>query len=206
MSWGCSSVGERLFGVEEVEGSNPSSSTTAAGRRRPLSEVIHGAMETPVYDSAARWFEFLSVVLFAAVPAIALLIWLGLKRPDMALTLSGFFANVYTPIFLYFYFSKDVWIRVVPTDRKAFRFYRVFGWRVFQRAYDLSQFDRIILYHHGLFCFAVMAGPGREVFYHAVMLAPRPAVLVAKSRTRDSIRQKVEQIGVLSGLTVIDRL
>lgn len=64
-----------------------------------------------------------------------------------------------------------------PGSNSAARWWEILS----VKAYDLSQFDRIILYCHGLYCFAVMARPGREVFYHAIMVAPRPAVLVAKS-------------------------
>ena len=151
------------------------------------------ANDEPVYDSAARWWEILTVMLMAVLMAIPLLLLMGQKDPSLALSFSGFLAKVYAASFLYFYFMTSIWIRIDSTGKKVFRTYKLFGWTVFQKTYDLSQLNRITLRHKGLFYSAFMVGLG-------------PEVLVAKTRTRDAIREKAEQVAMVSGLSVSEQL
>ena len=72
MAWGCSSVGERLFGVEEVEGSNPSSSTksikgfriprSSAGNRKTIRHMPIGVAS--VHTLAPKTSDNLGDVVF----------------------------------------------------------------------------------------------------------------------------------------------
>lgn len=153
-------------------------------------------MEVPVYNRATRW-ALDAGLLLAFIPIIALLLRLRAIDPKVSaelLIVIEFLAILYTGLFLLVHLTTNVWIRIDPTGKKVFQLYKLFGWPVFQRAYDLSQFDRISLHR------AFRGG------YRATLVGHDREVVLAASPQLGVVRRAAEQTATFSGLRMSDQL
>lgn len=153
-------------------------------------------MEAPVYDKTTRWLSSI-VFLVLLVPIISMLLWL--RTVDQRSSAELLFVLVPLVIvnvglFLLLQIATNVWIRIDMTERKASQLYKLFGWTVFRRAYDLAQFDHISLHR-------IYRGG-----YRATLVGREREVVVAASRKLGSVRQAAERMAAESGFRLADQL
>lgn len=153
-------------------------------------------MEVPVYNKAIRWLMGAGM-LVAFIPLIALLLRLRAVDPKVSgefLIVIEFLAIFYTGLFLFVHVMTNVWIRIDRISRKVSQLYKLFGWSIYQRTYDLSQFDRISLHR------AVRGG------YRATLVGHDREVVVTASPQLGVVRRAAEQTANFSGLRLSDQL
>ena len=153
-------------------------------------------MDAPVYDKVARWGTSAGALLFF-VPLIALLI--GLRAIDRKaaadlLVVLEVLSAVYTGLFLFLHVMTNVWIRIDTVTTKVFHVYKLFVWPIFQRMYDLSQFDRVSLHR------SPRGG------YRATLVGHEREVVVAASWNLARTRDAAERAASASRLRVSDQL
>ena len=153
-------------------------------------------MEAPVYDGTARWLGSI-VLLVLLVPIISMLLWL--RTIDQRS--SGELLFVLVPLvivnaglFLILQIATNVWIQIDTTARQASQLYMLFGWTVFRRVYDLSQFDHVSVHR-------IYRGG-----YRATLVGREREVVVAASWKLGSVRQAAERTAAVSGLRLADQL
>ncbi len=153
-------------------------------------------MEEPVYDGMARWLGGIVLVLLF-IPAVAFLLWLrsiNQRASGDLLPVIGFLALLNATLFLFLHLVTNVWIQIDLPGRKVSQVYKLFGWSVYRKTFDLSQFDHLSVHRvfRGGYC-ATLVGREREV-------------PVAASWKLGTVRRAAERAAAFSGLTLSDQL
>lgn len=153
-------------------------------------------MEAPVYDRVARWGTSAGALVFF-VPVIAFLI--GLQATDRKAAADLLFvlvplAFVYTGLFFFLHIMTNVWIRIDMVTGEVFQVYKLFVWPLYQRMYDLSQFDRVSLHR------SFRGG------YRATLVGRVREVVVAASWNLARARDAAERASAVSRLRVNDQI
>jgi hypothetical protein len=97
-------------------------------------------------------------------------------------------------LLLLIHLTTNVWIRIDPTQRRVIQIYKLFGYQVYRRNYDLSQFDRISLHR------AFRGG------YRATLVGREQEVVLSASWKLGWVRHAAEQVATSTGLTMSDQL
>jgi hypothetical protein len=153
-------------------------------------------MEEPVYDGMTRWLGGI-VLLTLFIPTLVLLLFLRSidhKNSGDLLRVAGFLAVLYTGLFLILHLATNVWIRIEVPGKRVFQLYKLFGWAVYRKIFDLSQFDHISL--HRFF----------RGGYRATLVGRDREVVVAASWKLGSARQAAERTAAFTGLRLSDQL
>jgi hypothetical protein len=153
-------------------------------------------VEAPVYDRVARWGTSAGALLFF-VPLLAFLI--GLRAIDRKaaadlLVVLEVLSAVYTGLFLFLHVMTNVWIRIDTVTTKVFHVYKLFVWPIYQRMYDLSQFDRVSLHR------SPRGG------YRATLVGRDREVVVAASWNLARARNAAERTSAVSRLRLNDQI
>ena len=153
-------------------------------------------MENPVYDKVTRRLSaIVSVALFAP---ILIGLWtlrsVDQKVADELLIVAIFLVVVFAGLFLVMHLTTNVWIRIDPMQRKVFHIYKLFGYPVYKKTYDLSQFDRVSLPR------AFRGG------YRATLVGREHEVVVSTSWKLGWVRPAAEQAATSIGLKLSDQL
>ncbi len=137
----------------------------------------------------------LSLVFFApTIIALLALRSLAQKAHGDLLIVVVFLVVVFAGLFLLMHVTTNVWIRIDPMQRKVFHIYKLFGYPVYRKIYDLSQFDRISLHR------AFRGG------YRATLVGREQEVAVSASWKLGWVRQAAEQVATSVGLKMSDQL
>ncbi len=153
-------------------------------------------LEEPVYDRTTRWVGGVVLLVFF-VPIAAMLLWLramSQKHSSDLLMVVGFLALVNLGLFLVIHLSTNVWIKIDLADKTVSQLYKLFGWSVYRKIYDLSQFDHISLHR------AFRGG------YRATLVGREREVALAASWKLGGVRQAAERIATFSGLRLGEQL
>lgn len=116
------------------------------------------------------------------------------KASDELLIVVAFLVVVFAGLFLLMHLTTNVWISIDPMQRKVFHIYKLFGYSVHRKIYDLSQFDRISLHR------AFRGG------YRATLVWREQEVVLSASWKLGWVRHAAEQIATSIGLTMSDQL
>ena len=108
--------------------------------------------------------------------------------------MTGFIAVFCVGLFLLVHLTTNVWISIDPTDKKISQRYKFFAWPIYQRTYDLSQFDRISLHR------AFRGG------YRATLIGREREVVVVTSWRLGVAREAAERAATFTGLRTSDQL
>lgn len=169
----------------------------AGGPRRGKNPFVRAPrVENPVYDKMTRRLSaIVSVALFAP---ILIGLWtlrsVDQKVADELLIVAIFLVVVFASLFLLMHLTTNVWIRIDPMQRKVFHIYKLFGYPVFRKTYDLSRFDRVSLHR------AFRGG------YRATLVGREQEVVVSASWKLGWVRPAAEQAATSTGLTMSDQL
>jgi len=153
-------------------------------------------MEAPVYvDRATRWaVDAASALMFFPVIFLLRLQALDRRGSGELLIMTGFIAAFCVGLFLLAHLTTNVWIGIDPIEKKISQRYKFFVWPIYQRTYDLSQFDHISLHR------AFRGG------YRATMIGrDGELVMVASSRLAVA-REAAERAATFTGLRISDQL
>ena len=153
-------------------------------------------VENPVYDTMTRRLSaIVSVALFAP---ILIGLWtlrsVDQKVADELLIVAIVLVVVFASLFLFMHLTTNVWIRIDPMQRKVLHVYKLFGYPVYRKTYDLSRFDRVSLHR------AFRGG------YRATLVGREHEVVVSASWKLGWVRPAAEQAATLSGLKLSDQL
>lgn len=149
-----------------------------------------------MYDKVTRWGTSAAALLFF-VPVIAFLI--GFRAIDRRATTDLLFvlvplAFVYTGLFFFLHIMTNVWIRIDMATGKAFQVYKLFVWPLYQRMYDLLQFDRVSLHR------AFRGG------YRVTLVGREREVVVAASWNLTRAHDAAERASAVSRLRLNDQI
>ncbi len=152
--------------------------------------------ENPVYDKVTRRLG--AIVLVTLFAPIVIALW-ALRSVDRnasegLLIVAIFLVVVFAGLFLLIHLTTNVWIRMDPMQRKVFHIYKLFGYSVSRKVYDLSQFDRISLHR------AFRGG------YRATLVGREQEVVVSASSKLGWVRRAAEQAATSTGLKMSDQL
>lgn len=153
-------------------------------------------LEEPVYDGTTRWVGGIVLLVFF-VPIIAFLLWLRTvdqKHSSDLLMVVGFLALVNLGVFLLVHLSTNVWVKIDLTDKTVSQLYKLFGWPVYRKTFNLSQFDHISLHR------AFRGG------YRATLVGREREVALAASWKLGGARGAAERTATFSGLRLGDQL
>ncbi len=153
-------------------------------------------VENPVYDKVTRRLSaIVSVALFAP---ILIGLWtlrsVDQKVADELLIVAIFLVVVFASVFLLTHLTTNVWIRIDPMHGRVFHIYKLFGYPVYRKTYDLSRFDRVSLHR------AFRGG------YRATLVGREQEVVVSASWKLGWVRPAAEQAATSSGLKMSDQL
>ena len=149
-----------------------------------------------MYDSVTRRLGAIVLLALFVPIGIGVMALQSFDRKASAdlLIVVAFLAVVTAGCFLLVHLTTNVWIRIDPTRRKIFHVYKLFGYPVYQRVYDLSQFDRISLHR------AFRGG------YQATLVGREREVALSASWKLGWVRDAAERAAPSIGLQVSDQL
>ena len=153
-------------------------------------------MEAPVYvDKETRWaVDAASALMFFPIIFLLRLQALDRRHSGVLLVIIGFIAVFCVGLFLLVHLTTNVWIGIDPADKKISQRYKFFAWPIYQRTYDLSQFDRISLHR------AFRGG------YRATLIGREREVVVVMSSRLGVARGAAERAATITGLRISDQL
>ncbi len=153
-------------------------------------------MEEPVYGGMARWLGGIVLVLLF-IPVVAFLLWpraIDQSASGDLLPVIGFLALLNAGLFLFLHLATNVWIRIDLSGRKVSQIYKLFGWAVYRKTFELSEFDHLSVHR-------VFRGG-----YRATLVGREREVPVAASWKLGTVRRAGERAAAFSGLRVSDQL
>ena len=153
-------------------------------------------MEEPVYDGVARWLGGI-LLLLLFIPLVTFLLWIRTIDHRIAgdlLSVVAFLALLNAGLFLCLHLMTNVWILIDLPGGKVSQVYKLFGWAVYRRTFDLSQFDHISVHR-------VFRGG-----YRATLVGREREMAVAVSSKLGSVRDAAERAAAFSGLRLSDQL
>ena len=157
-------------------------------------------MENPVYDGVTRRLGaiVLLVVFVPIIPVLSALRSLAQKPSDQILTVMVvvmvLLVMVSAGLLLLIHLTTNVWISIDPMRRTVVQTYKLFGYSVHRKTYDLSQFDRISLHR------ALRGG------YRATLVGREKEVVLSASWKLGWVRHAAEQAATSIGLRMSDQL
>lgn len=153
-------------------------------------------MEEPVYDGMARWLGGILLVLLF-IPVVTFLLWLRTIDQRISgdlLSVVAFLALLNAALFLFLHLVTNVWIQIDLPGGRVSQAYKLFGWPVYRKTFDLSQFDHLSVHR-------VFRGG-----YRATLVGREREVPLAASWKLGTVRRAAERAAAFSGLKLSDQL
>jgi hypothetical protein len=153
-------------------------------------------MEEPVNDVVSRWLTGI-LLLMLFIPVAIFLLWLRTidhRSVGDLLTAVAFIALLNAGLFLFLHVVTNVWIQIDPPQRRVSQLYKFFGWTVYRKTFDLSQFDHISVHR-------VFRGG-----YRATLVGREREVPVAASWKLGTARRAAERAAAFTSLRLSDQL
>ena len=156
-------------------------------------------MEIPVYDRLSRRLVLgIIPVLFLPIAIVFRTFWsnpaFGGSIPHdisfLLISLTAFTAA----LSLVLYLLTNARTNIDPDEGKVFRAYKLFGWTMYRRDLELSQFDRVSLHR------------GARGGYRAMLVGREKEVVLRLSADLGQTRKAAEDAASVSGLKLNDQL